>query len=348
LRLTTNKLLKATFLMAFLPVLVLGLTVAGCSSNSIATDTEGMASHQLQINLLGENHEFFLDNEGKLKSKVEVSAAQGEISLSLDKGTNVLDKDDGPLSAIRVAVDLNSPPPPQNAYIISSAYNIEPRGATFYPELSLTLRYDPGKLPEGIREGELYIAYCDGTEWYKPQYRRVDTTVHSVTTQLYDLTFISFAVLGSKRPAPSSTTQGTKIGNLAPDFQLYDLEGKSVSLSELRGKPVMLHFWATWCQHCVSEMPYFQQVHDEWSAKGLVLLAINIDGDPPQVTEFLDNNNLSLPVILAAKTDVASTYNIQYIPATFFIDKDGIIQFTKVGSFPTKEAIEGALDRIMP
>ncbi len=343
-----NKLPKAMLVTTLASLLALGFATAGCSSSSTPSDAEGLPSYRLQINLLGEKNEFFVDNQGRLKSRVEVSPADGKIGMSLDKGTTILDKDGEPLYAIHAAMDPNSPPLSENAYIISPVYNLEPQGATFDPQLSLTLSYEPEELPEGLRENDLYIAYHDGAEWYKLLYKRVDAKLHSVTTQLSHLKYTSFAILGPKELAPSSPTQGTKIGNLAPDFQLQDLEGKPVSLSNLRGKPVMLNFWATWCYPCVFEMPYLQEVYEEWSAKGLVLLAINIDGTSSQVTEFLDSHNLSLPVLLGAKTDVSGRYNIQYIPTTFFIDRDGTIRFIKLGAFPSKEAIEDDLNKIMP
>jgi peroxiredoxin len=149
-------------------------------------------------------------------------------------------------------------------------------------------------------------------------------------------------------PSNPALAQGARVGDLAPNFQLYNLEEEAVSLSDLRGKPVILHFWATWCHPCVSEMPFIQRVYEEYSAEGLVLLAINIGGTSSQVKEFLQGHNLSLPVLLDTKQDVARRYNIQYIPTTFFIDKDGIIQAVKVGAFPSKEAIEGNLNKIMP
>ena len=342
-----NKLPKAMLIITLASVLTLGFAISGCSSSSTPSDAEGLPSYRLQINLLGEKNEFFVDNQGRLKSRVEISSTDGKISLSLDKGTTILDKDTEPLPAIHVAMAPDSPPTPENAYIIGSVYNLEPQGATFDPQLSLTLSYKLEKLPEGLSENDLHIAYHDGAEWYKLLYKRVDTKLHSITTQLYHLKFTSFAILGQKELAPSSPTQGTKIGNLAPDFQLQDLEGKPVSLSDLRGKPIMLNFWATSCYPCVFEMPYFQEVYEEWSAKGLVLLAVNIDGTSSQVTEFSDSLHLSFPMLLGAKTNVPGKYNIRYIPSTFFIDKDGILQSVKVGPFTSKETIEDELNKIM-
>ena len=138
------------------------------------------------------------------------------------------------------------------------------------------------------------------------------------------------------------------VGKAAPDFQLQNLDGQSISLSDLKGKPVLVNFWATWCRPCVFEMPYLQEIYEEWSDKGLVLLAINIGDSSSEVEQFLQNHNLSLPVLLDTNKAVAQRYNIRGIPTTFFIDKDGIIQEKIIGAFPNKEAIENRLSKIMP
>ncbi len=138
------------------------------------------------------------------------------------------------------------------------------------------------------------------------------------------------------------------IGQAAPNFELQNLDGQSVSLNDLKGKPVLINFWATWCGPCVSEMPYIQEIYDEWSGKGLILLAINIGDSSSEAEQFLQNHNLSLPVLLDTGKVVARRYNIRGIPTTFFIDKDGIIQEKIIGAFTSKAPIENRLDKIMP
>lgn len=145
-----------------------------------------------------------------------------------------------------------------------------------------------------------------------------------------------------------SVGAGPELGNPAPDFQFQSAEGQATSLGNLRGEPLILNFWATWCHPCVYEMPYLQQVYEEQSDKGLVLLAINMGETSSQVKEFLQSHSLSLPVLLDSKRDVAARYNIWAVPTTFFIDKDGTIQAVKVGAFPNKGAVEDYLDKIMP
>ena len=144
------------------------------------------------------------------------------------------------------------------------------------------------------------------------------------------------------------SVEGTNVGNLAPDFQLRSLDGEFVSLGDLRGKPVLINFWATWCPPCRNEMPYLQGIYEEWSGLGLEVLAINIGEDPSKVEEFMRGNNLSFAALLDIGQDVTEEYGITGIPATFFVDKDGIIQDKVVGAFQNKTQIENRLSSIMP
>ena len=138
-----------------------------------------------------------------------------------------------------------------------------------------------------------------------------------------------------------------RVGQPAPDFQLQNLDGQSISLNDLKGKPVLLNFWSTWCGPCVSEMPYLQEIYDEWSGKGLMLLAINGGESSSKVSKFLQDYNLSLPVLLDTEGIVAQRYNVSGIPTTFFIDKEGIIQEKVIGAFPNKAEIEKRLSKIV-
>jgi thiol-disulfide isomerase/thioredoxin len=142
--------------------------------------------------------------------------------------------------------------------------------------------------------------------------------------------------------APSSV----EMGKPAPDFQLPDLDGEKINLSDFKGKPVLLNFWASWCHPCEKEMPYLQQVYEEWPE--LVVLTVNLGDSPSTVNRFMQSHQLSLPVLLDTKQSLAQKYNVVSIPTTFFIDKDGIARAKIIGSFPSKEAIEKALSQIIP
>lgn len=162
---------------------------------------------------------------------------------------------------------------------------------------------------------------------------------------------------GCGKATPPTTSQsingtaaepGINIGNLAVDFELQTLDGKTVKLSDYRGKPVLLNFWATWCGPCRFEMPFLQQINDSYSAKGLVMLAVDIGESSATVQKFMTDLNLSLTVPLDTTAKVAKSYGILNIPSTFLIDKDGIIRGKVVGAFPNQAAIENELKKIMP
>lgn len=150
---------------------------------------------------------------------------------------------------------------------------------------------------------------------------------------------------GSAEPNKSAE-QGNNVSNRAPDFTLTNLEGKSVSLSDFRGKPLLLNFWATSCPPCRYEMPFLQEIYEKWSDKGVTIVTIDIGEEQSQVSEFMKTSKLTLPVLLDVKGSIAAKYSIQYIPTTYFIDKDGIIKEKVIGAFTGKEAIETKLQDV--
>jgi peroxiredoxin len=155
-------------------------------------------------------------------------------------------------------------------------------------------------------------------------------------------------VLAMTSCAGGTKNPGAVIGQPAPDFQLKNLEGQSVSLSDFKGSPVLLNFWSTRCSPCVYEMPFLQEIYDEWSGKGLILLAIDQGDGSSNVKVFMQDNGLSLPVLLDTQLAVGQRYNVMAIPTTVFIDREGIIQEKVIGAFPNKAEIEKRLSKIAP
>ena len=141
---------------------------------------------------------------------------------------------------------------------------------------------------------------------------------------------------------------GTDIGSMAPDFQLMNIEGQNVALSDLSGSPVILNFWASWCGPCREEMPFLQQIYEEWQDKGVLLLGINLREDPSTITDYMQGNGLSFPVLLDTDGSVTQNYDVLGIPTTFFIDIDGIIQMRKLGPFTDVSEIEDYISEIQP
>jgi len=134
-------------------------------------------------------------------------------------------------------------------------------------------------------------------------------------------------------------------GKLAPDFELQSLDGQTISLKDMQGRPVLLNFWTTWCGPCRVEMPLLQEVSKdpEWSEKGLVVLAVNLGEPPSLVQEFMGKNSLTFTVLLDTTGKVGMLYNVAAIPVTYFIDKDGIIREIKLGAFTRRADIERGL-----
>jgi thiol-disulfide isomerase/thioredoxin len=133
----------------------------------------------------------------------------------------------------------------------------------------------------------------------------------------------------------------TTAGSEAPDFTLRDLEGKEVRLSELRGKAVLLDFWATWCAPCRAVMPVVELLHREFKDKGLAVFGVD-DEDPQVVGKFLQKFGYTLPTLLDPDKQVASKFEVGGIPTTILIDKQGKIALFKIES-GTYEELRDAL-----
>ncbi|SHH67879.1 TlpA family protein disulfide reductase [Clostridium grantii] len=125
---------------------------------------------------------------------------------------------------------------------------------------------------------------------------------------------------------PSATIP--EVGKEVPDFTLKNLNGEEVSLSDYKGKIVIVNFWATWCKYCVKEMPDLQKFDDENDE--IVVLAVNVQEDYDIVKNYIDNSAYSFPVLLDETGNISSTYLVSSFPTSFFINEEGIL----LGSVP--------------
>ena len=129
--------------------------------------------------------------------------------------------------------------------------------------------------------------------------------------------------------------EAPRIGALAPDFTLKDLDGKTVQLARFRGKnPVFLNFWASWCPACRQETPENEKLHQLLGPKGLKLVSISIDKGPGtlnNVQKFMEEFKLSFNPLLDTKGDVMELYGVTAIPTTFLIDRKGKIVAKEIG-----------------
>jgi peroxiredoxin len=141
------------------------------------------------------------------------------------------------------------------------------------------------------------------------------------------------------------TLQPSEVTGVAPAFTLTDLEGKPVSLSEFRGKVVVLDFWATWCPPCKREIPDFVDLQKEYGSQGVQIVGIALD-EPDKVKAFARQNGMNYPVLLGTD-DVSLRYGgIEGIPTTFIIDKSGKIVNTFEGYRP-RQVFETEIKKLL-
>ena len=124
-----------------------------------------------------------------------------------------------------------------------------------------------------------------------------------------------------------------KAGDEAPNFRLRDMKGKMVALSDLRGKVVLLNFWATWCGPCRVEMPGMETVYRELKDEGFEILAISSDPQGTVVTRpFSESHNLTFPILHDAEYDVSGMYGVRTLPMSFLIDRNGTLRHRVFGA----------------
>lgn len=108
-----------------------------------------------------------------------------------------------------------------------------------------------------------------------------------------------------------------------PPLQAFDLQGKTWRLAELRGRVVVLNFWATWCPPCRAEMPSLQQMAEIYGPDKLVVLAINVKEGPRRITQYLQSSGLNLTVLLDPQGETARQWGANVLPTTHLIDAEG-------------------------
>ncbi len=132
----------------------------------------------------------------------------------------------------------------------------------------------------------------------------------------------------------------------APAFTLGALDGTMVSLNDLRGRVVLVNFWATWCVPCRSEMPAIEAAYQEHASQDFSVLAINVGEDAGTVKPFVDEFHLTFPILLDPDQTVVQQYQIQALPTSLFIDREGVIRATSLGGM-NRASIEAELATLL-
>lgn len=132
-----------------------------------------------------------------------------------------------------------------------------------------------------------------------------------------------------------------------PDFTLTALDGSSVTLSALKGKPVVIDFWATWCGPCRHAVPELVKLYREFNPKGVLFLGVALDDTPDSVARFQKDDSIPYPILLGTN-DVAKAYQVAGIPMLVLLDKEGQIAYHEVGFEPDSglRGLERALNKV--
>lgn len=150
-------------------------------------------------------------------------------------------------------------------------------------------------------------------------------------------------------PVLNSWSMGSRVpavGMPVEDFHLTDLDGTMHSISQYRGKIVLLNFWATWCKPCTTEMPAMQACYDKLSHQGFVVIAVNELEDEAKVREHIKQYGHTFPVLMDRDNRVANQFGVFGLPVSVFIDEQGVVQEYIKGGLLTEPKIEAIVARI--
>jgi len=149
--------------------------------------------------------------------------------------------------------------------------------------------------------------------------------------------------------APLSTSPSPREGFLAPDFTLDTLDGTKATLSELRGRIVLINLWATWCPPCRAEMPALENAYKQYKDSGVVVLGLNVTNQDSEkdIPPFVDEFGLTFPILLDRDGSVSALYQLKGLPTTYFVNREGIIRTVVVGGPMNETFIRSKIEALL-
>lgn len=147
-------------------------------------------------------------------------------------------------------------------------------------------------------------------------------------------------------PAADDTGMPHMLGKVAPGFTLATLDGKKVSLSDFKGRPVLVNFWATWCAPCKIEMPWFEEFQKQYSAQGFEILGLTVDVDEGKdaIEKAVKKTGVDYPILLT-DAKVQKDYGaLDYLPVSFYVDRNGVVVEETAG-LGSKDEIEAHIKK---
>ena len=124
----------------------------------------------------------------------------------------------------------------------------------------------------------------------------------------------------------------------APDFTLKSQKGDNLKLSELRGKVILINFWASWCGPCRQEMPVLDELYRHYRSLDFTILGVNVEQDSDNAKSLLKDVSVSFPVLFDNENKVSKLYDVKGMPSTVLVDRDGNIRYVHMGYQPGTEA----------
>lgn len=198
---------------------------------------------------------------------------------------------------------------------------VSDRGRDFEAEIDISRRQ---VLTAGYWRGLMIVALVLGVAW------------------------INLSRLAADEISYDLASEAPMVGFLAPDFTLTTTDGDKVQLSTLRGKPVILNFWATWCPPCRAEMPALEALWQQYDSGGVLVLGIDQGESAVTVERFARGVvGTTFPLLLDTQREIGAEYGVRALPTTFFIDAQGRVQDIKVGGPLNIATLMGGVDRII-
>ena len=280
------------------------------------------------------------------KFRIEEQTPNGQLSLSdgqnlwiVNRGSNEYQKSSVSAAARTPVSDLEEIDQHVKKATIAreDLYEVDGKSVPVYVVMLSRDRW-----PEGTPSGVYMASYRIDEESFKVYgvnyytedsshlvYYYISKWNQAVSDDVFVFTPGSVRAVNSIRQ--QQTRSASQIGSEAPDFTLADTEGRQVHLKDLRGKVVVVDFWATWCPPCREQMPHLQQIHQQFSDKGVVVLGLDVGEDGPRVSQFARQSAYTFTLLLGSEPGVTELYFVDGFPTTLVVDRQGKIVYRAVG-----------------
>jgi peroxiredoxin len=132
--------------------------------------------------------------------------------------------------------------------------------------------------------------------------------------------------------------QAVAVSDVAPDFTLKSIDGKNTRLKEYRGQVVLINFWASWCGPCRQEMPLLERIDERYKGAGFTVLGVNVEGKAGPAKDVATKAGVSFPVLVDEGQKVSELYDLESMPSSVVVDRDGVVRYVHRGYKPGDEA----------